>query len=262
MEHVIHVGIFISFEDLISRYGISCSKFLEYQQLRSIIQARFKLNDLKSETSVLISDFKNLNPPKLVSKIYKLLLRINDSLCLPITKWEHDLSINSDENFRRQVCTNTFKMAKNPNLQLIQYNILHRIHNTGLKMFQMGLRETNLCTNCSGNHTETYIHAIWSCTPVQRLWKLCENLSIWFNCDISASLKLCILGDTSELNLETERSHIVLTAFCITEKTILLKWKSKNDLCLTHYKNLLSDHISLERMSATTNNQLTAFETL
>uniref|UniRef100_A0AAR2LWN9 Reverse transcriptase domain-containing protein n=1 Tax=Pygocentrus nattereri TaxID=42514 RepID=A0AAR2LWN9_PYGNA len=263
LEHVIHDGTFISFEDLILKYEISSSKFLEYHQLRSIIQARFNLSNLNLEIPVWITDFLNLYTPKLLSKIYKLLLKINDSISLPITKWERDLSIIPDENFWTQICLNTFKMTKNPNLQLIQYKTLHRIHYTGHRMFQMGLRETNICTNCTGNYIENYMHAIWSCMPVQRFWQtICEDLSTWFHCDIQASPKLCILGDISELNIETNISPIVLTALCIAKKTILMKWKSKNDLCITHYRNLLLDHISLERMSATTKNQLTTFESL
>uniref|UniRef100_A0AAR2LML4 Reverse transcriptase zinc-binding domain-containing protein n=1 Tax=Pygocentrus nattereri TaxID=42514 RepID=A0AAR2LML4_PYGNA len=113
------------------------------------------------------------------------------------------------------------------------------------------------------NYIENYMHAIWSCMPVQRFWQtICEDLSTWFHCDIQVSPKLCILGDISELNIETNISHIVLTALCIAKKTILMKWKSKNDLCITHYRNLLLDHISLGRMSATTKNQLTTFESL
>uniref|UniRef100_A0AAR2KDJ7 Reverse transcriptase zinc-binding domain-containing protein n=1 Tax=Pygocentrus nattereri TaxID=42514 RepID=A0AAR2KDJ7_PYGNA len=187
LEHVIHDGTFISFEDLILKYEISSSKFLEYHQLRSIIQARFNLSNLNLEIPVWITDFLNLYTPKLLSKIYKLLLKINDSISLPITKWERDLSIIPDENFWTQICLNTFKMTKNPNLQLIQYKTLHRIHYTGHRMFQMGLRETNICTNCTGNYIENYMHAIWSCMPVQRFWQtICEDLSTWFHCDIQA----------------------------------------------------------------------------
>lgn len=41
--------------------------------------------------------------------MYKLLLKIENSIPLPTTKWEWDLSINPDQNLWTQICSSTFK---------------------------------------------------------------------------------------------------------------------------------------------------------
>uniref|UniRef100_A0AAR2JYN7 Reverse transcriptase zinc-binding domain-containing protein n=1 Tax=Pygocentrus nattereri TaxID=42514 RepID=A0AAR2JYN7_PYGNA len=261
LEHVIKEGNFITFQELISEYGINNSKFLEYQQLKSIIQERFNPNQLNLEISTWVTEFLNLCAPKLLSKLYKLLLKFDDSISLPIAKWERDLSINQDQSFWTEICSNIFKISKSPNLQLIQYKVLHRVHYTGQRMFQMGLAQSNICTHCTANVTDNYLHAIWDCRPVQMFWhRICTDLSTWLKCCIPTSPRLCILGDISELDANT--SHIVLTALCIAKKTILINWKQKKDLHITLYKNLLFDHISLERMSASSKNQLEEFNSL
>ncbi len=75
-----------------------------------------------------------------MSKIYRALSKIDESVSLPIAKWEADLSVNWDHNFWSQICLKTFELIRNPGLQLIQYKILHRVYYTGHRMFRMGLQ--------------------------------------------------------------------------------------------------------------------------
>lgn len=79
---------------------------------------------------------------------------------------------------------------------------------------------------------------------------------------VSQPHPLCILGDASELDIEANASHIVPTALCIAKKTILMNWKSKNDLCATQYRNLLLNPVSLERYHSSVKNQLGEFDSL
>lgn len=50
------------------------------------------------------------------------------------------------------------KMTRNPNLQLIQYKILHRVHQMGQRMFTLGFVLSNSCSHCQGNIPDNYIH--------------------------------------------------------------------------------------------------------
>lgn len=125
-----------------------------------------------------------------------LRLKTDGSVSLPFLKWETDLSISPDLNFWTQICLNTFRMTKNPNLQFIQYKIIHRTHYTGQRMFGMGLRHSNICLDCSGNIAHSYIHAMWQCVPVQKFWQgLCEDLSTWLKYPVPVTPSLCVLGD-------------------------------------------------------------------
>ncbi|KAF7224155.1 potassium voltage-gated channel subfamily D member 2-like [Nothobranchius furzeri] len=57
-------------------------------------------------TTLGVLDFYNLKPPKLLSKVYKTLSKIDDRIVIPIEKWEVDRSVSFDQNFwaKTEVC--------------------------------------------------------------------------------------------------------------------------------------------------------------
>ncbi len=203
-------------------------RFLEYQQIKSIVKRKFKSNHINLQIPPSVSDFLNLKTPKLMSKIYRALSKIDESVSLPIAKWEADLSVSWDHNFWSQICLKTFELIRNPGLQLIQYKILHRVHYTGHRMFRMGFTASNNCSHCKGNTPDNYIHALWFCPPVQRYWyRICEDLSKCLKCSIPASPLVCLLGDLDGVTTEDNTIHMAFTALCIAKKTVLMNWKKK-----------------------------------
>lgn len=74
---------FILFYILVTQYGNNKNKLLEYQYMKSIINGKFRLSTL-----VKVVDFLNHNPSKLLSKMYKTLTILDESITLPISKWE------------------------------------------------------------------------------------------------------------------------------------------------------------------------------
>ncbi len=256
LEHIFEGTDFIPFDKLIKQYGINKNRFLEYQQIKSIVKRKFKSNHINLQIPPSVSDFLNLKTPKLMSKIYRALSKIDESVSLPIAKWEADLSVNWDHNFWSQICLKTFELIRNPGLQLIQYKILHRVHYTGHRMFRMGFTASNNCSHCKGNTPDNYIHALWFCPPVQRYWyRICEDLSKCLKCSIPASPLVCLLGDLDGVTTEDNTIHMAFTALCIAKKTVLMNWKNKNNLNINQYRDYLWDYISLETASADTLDQ-------
>ncbi len=256
LEHIFEGTDFIPFDKLIKQYGINKNRFLEYQQIKSIVKGKFKSNHINLQIPPSVSDFLNLKTPKLMSKIYRALSKIDESVSLPIAKWEADLSVNWDHNFWSQICLKTFELIRNPGLQLIQYKILHRVHYTGHRMFRMGFTASNNCSHCKGNTPDNYIHALWFCPPVQRYWyRICEDLSKCLKCSIPASPLVCLLGDLDGVTTEDNTIHMAFTALCIAKKTVLMNWKNKNNLNINQYRDYLWDYISLETASADTLDQ-------
>ncbi len=189
LEHILEGTDFIPFDKLIKQYGINKNRFLEYQQIKSIVKRKFKSNHINLQIPPSVSDFLNLKTPKLMFKIYRALSKIDESVSLPIAKWEADLSVSWDHNFWSQICLKTFELIRNPGLQLIQYKILHRVHYTGHRMFRMGFTASN---NCSP-HTVKAIHLTITSTLygsvhlVQRYWyRISEDLSKCLKCSISS----------------------------------------------------------------------------
>ena len=124
----------------------------------SQITKKYIFNQLDLQPPIRVAEFLSICTPKLLSKIYKLLCKIDDTISLPTSKCEADLSISSNHNFWPQIYLNTFRMTENLNLQFIQYRILHRTHYTGQKMFRMGLKHSSICLHYT--QTPAYIAQI------------------------------------------------------------------------------------------------------
>lgn len=137
-------------------------------------------------------------------------------------------------------------MIKNTNLQLIQYKTLHRTHLTGWKLFLMGFT-SDICPHCTQNCPDTYVHAFWHCIPIKQFWEnITGLLSTFLGCYFLTSPSLCLLGDTSTINLNNLNCKVLLITLAVAKKTILMNWNTKKKIHTAIWKNLLIDHISLE----------------
>lgn len=99
-EYIFPGNNFIPFNELLALLGLYINKFLEYLQLKSISQVRFTNRQLDLELSTTITQFLQLSPPKLLSKMNSVLLRIDGTVSPPTDKWEKALSISPDSNGR------------------------------------------------------------------------------------------------------------------------------------------------------------------
>ena len=145
-------------------------------------------------------------------------------------------------------------MIKSTNLQLIQYKIIHRVHYTTHKMFKMGFTNTAICTQCTQNTNDSYIHAMWHCTPVHQFWQeIITFLSHAFVSHIQPSPSLYLLGDISTTNMTKENNRMLLIAPTIAERTTPMNWKTKHNISINHWKNQLMDYISMEKVSESIN---------
>ena len=246
---------------LFQTFQIGKNNFLQYLQLKNSIKKRISIQENTLKTPELITHLNKITQKskKNLSKIYRFLTNTN-SVHLPISKWEADLQVSCSLDFWSKICENMFNMTKNTNLQLIQYKVLHRTHITQQKMKKMGFSETDICTQCNQNTPDTYLHALWLCSPVQSFWSIViQRLSSILNCRIPLSPNLCLIGDLSTTDLALTLSQSVLVSLAIAKKTILLNWKNKQSLNITQWQNLLIDYILLDKIAATKKQQLTDF---
>lgn len=257
VKHIRENNNFRPFQELVTQFGINSSCYLEYMQIKSIIKKKFKLKleQTHMEVSPAVQSVLNFSPPKLLSKIYKILTNTDRTISIPTVKWERDLSLQPHPNFWRTICLNTFSLIKQPNLQLIQFKVLHRIHYTGQRMFQMGMTASQTCSHCTVNVPDNYLHAVWHCPPVNKFWHIvCNDLSAQVGYTITATPSFCLLGDLTDITSDKAESRMLITSLSIAKKTILINWKSKQHLHIAQYRNLLLDHTSLVGVSASSFN--------
>ena len=151
-------------------------------------------------------------------------------------------------------------MTTHTNLQLIQYKTIHRFHITQSKMFKMGLVDSEICSQCKLKNIDTYLHALWSCTPVYSFWTaITHELSLILGCEIPLSPLLCLLGDASDISLPSGYVNALLVSLTIAKKIIFQNWKTKENCHISHWKNILQNYISIEKTSAHSQNKISAF---
>uniref|UniRef100_A0A8C5GQH1 Reverse transcriptase zinc-binding domain-containing protein n=1 Tax=Gouania willdenowi TaxID=441366 RepID=A0A8C5GQH1_GOUWI len=235
-----------SYNNLTQAFDINKSNFLQYLQVTETIKKTTPLDLTTLQPPELAIYMKKISTKsKKLSKIYRALSNTNCNY-LPIAKWEAELSITPSTDFWAEICCNTFKMTKNTNLQLIQYKVLHRSHITQQKMHKMGFSATDICSQCTQNTADSYLHALWLCSPVQHFWILItEKLSSILDYRIPLSPNLCLIGDLTMLQPPANQSQSILAALAIAKKTILLNWKDKKSLNINQWQNLLTEFISI-----------------
>lgn len=139
-----------------------------------------------------------------------------------MAKWENDLVLSPNTDFWKEICSNT-------NLQLIQYKIIHRTNITQRKKSEMGLSDTDICSQCTLGSTDDYLHATWTCQPVYSFWtSVTDKLSIIMGCRIPLSPPLCFLGNTTGIdNLPTKYKNPLLIFLTIAKKNNCIKLEIK-----------------------------------
>lgn len=142
-------------------------------------------------------------------------------MSLPSAKWDSDLSICTDANFWTQV----YKK--------------HLSHNQDKNYFAWVFPQIFVPTALK---LPGHPYAPWHCTPIKQFWeKVTGLLSTFFGCCIPTSPSFCLLGVTTATTL----NHItLLVVLAVSQKTILMNWKSKKKLCLHMYlEKLVGPHI-------------------
>lgn len=79
--------------------------------------------------------------------------------------------------------------------------------------------DSEICTHCVKNTLGYYIHAIWYCTPIEHFWQdVTGRLCLLLKHLIPISPSVCLLRDTSEINITQISRKIHLIALSITKK--------------------------------------------
>ena len=121
----------------------------------------------------------------------------------------------------------------------------------------MGFTDTDICSQCTLGVTDTYIHALWECSPVQAFWhSVTQKLTEILNCRIPSCSSLCLLGHISLENFSPMYKNSLLTSLAIAKRIILQNWKSKQAIHINHWTNSLKDHISTLLIAASYNNDM------
>lgn len=133
------------------------------------------------------------NKEKGCNIFYKLILKGIKRTTNSQTKWERELDCKVTNKEWQDISVLPFKMTKDTKLQCFQYRILNHIIATNRLLYQINLRNDDLCSFCGGER-ETLIHLFFQCRFVKLFWNKLKEL---------LQMKLHIAKDQCNLSART-----------------------------------------------------------
>ena len=122
---------------------------------------RVKENCINTIQSEFVTGLLALSEPKkLISLIYKKISTADPSMPIPVSKWEHDLTITTNADFWSKICTDFIKIRA-ANLNLIELKVIHRSHYTTKRLHKMDFPQSDRRQFCQKNDIDKYLQAIW-----------------------------------------------------------------------------------------------------
>lgn len=148
-------------------------------------------------------------------------------------------------------------MTSYTNLHRIQYKVVHRTHIIQYKKYKMGLRDTDNCAQCTMGVTDTYLHALQECSPVQAFWNTVPQKLR--HSELQNPLFPILLFTWYHHNYYNTTQTEQSVDISITKKIILQNWKSKISINVNHWSNSLILHISIPHTAASYDDDTPSF---
>ncbi|MEK6264143.1 MAG: hypothetical protein N2B06_05145 [Clostridium sp.] len=218
-------GKLLSLQELVEKYGIRISNYLEIHSLINAIPVSWrkligKNNTNKSQLTydeyTVYVKLKNKTRDILYSynkDFYWALIDTKAKPAVPaVTKWRGLFGIEPDElKLYYQIPFNSIRHTK---MQCMQYKILHDIYTCNLKLYHWKIKSNNLCQYCK--EVDNVLHHFYFCYELQLFWNSFQNWwsEICKKCIFIYPLtpKQIILGLTEKLCHKPQLNYIVLLA--------------------------------------------------
>lgn len=142
--------------------------------------------------------FDKRDPKGFLSFIYsKFLQAMTGAVCNAKSKWEKDLEYLFTDDEWETMCEKAQTLSFNSRHKLIQFNVIHRVYYTPIRLNTFKSTYSELCPRCEVDRG-TLLHMLWSCPDLEDYWKgLLEIIAIGTN--VPREPRLILLGDTSLL---------------------------------------------------------------
>lgn len=250
-------GTFASFEQLKKTFNIKISDFFRYLQVRDFVKKQMSNFNVMTEHNVLeqINMFNPLNRGA-VSYFYSILLKheVVDEAKIK-QAWEIELGVEIDSDSWKEGLENIHTCSINVRHNLIQFQTLHRLYLSKVKLHSIFPEVSPFCNRCKvaeGSLT----HIIWLCPKLQEYWEnIFDCFSKAFKKNIEPCPLLAIIGIFSNLDiLNKYERRAILFGMTIAKRVILRMWKSEFAPKFEMWGTDLVNMLVLERLRYINNN--------
>lgn len=134
---------------------------------------------------------------------------------------------------------------------MINYNFVHRIYFTPVRLYKMRASESDLCWHCREDKG-TFYHMVWACAKVRSFWdKVTQLLGEIMGTTVHCDPALCLLNYTSEGNWSKRDRQILTTGYMTAKRTIATNWKDADKLMERQWLCSFLETISMEGAAST-----------
>lgn len=243
----------LSFNDLVSLYGIPRHSLFFYFRLRSAFKAHKVVWGSEMKEHPIVGWIK-VAPKSVVSFLYARFLSYLSPKPSTLA-WDRAMALRRREIDWNTSWDNICSSSHNPNHQFIHMKIYHRVYLTPRIRHLIGHAPHPFCTLCSQNTLGTFMHIMWDCPKIYDFWnKVLQALSDLIDIQLPMDPALHLLNDDSKLEGMNERSRkIWLAGLTAAKKIIVQVWVPPHNLAHKHWLNTFLEILFLELSSAKIN---------
>lgn len=258
-------GVLMSFEEIVSKFGIPRKHFFKFLQLRSFIF-------VKQNQSILMPPLtfmeelvtKDCFKRGLISSIYNWLLSgSSETSASRLKSWKMDLNEDISDDDWGKICVKAQKQSLNVHLKLLQYNWLMQTYITPVKLNKYNNRIPDTCFKCR-DAKGTFFHCIWECDVIKTFWnEVIRKVNVILSINITLDPKMVILQlHPKNLKLSTQQFKFIDFAMLQAKRLIACNWKKSEPPTIGLWINSMAHCMAMERITYFLKNKLDAYESI
>ena len=141
--------------------------------------------------------------------------------------WEGELGMELSKETREKCLAMIQSCSVNSRHQLIQFKVVHRLHNCKLKLHKITPSVSPLCDRCKVSEGALF-HTFWPCPLLTGLWdKIFDWFSKAYKRPLQPEAELAIFGCLqTTASLPAAKQQSLYTGDDCCKRLILLQWKS------------------------------------
>ena len=243
-------GNFLSCEELCRFFNLT---IMEYNALRMAIPKKWKTavkqNPQFEEKNTNYVFYSNME--KLPSVFYRKINQQETKVTQLTFLWNLKLNLELEQDQMYRIIANVYKVSNFTKFRSFQYKLLHGAIIFNAKLYQWGIKESPLCSNCKIAKEET-IHFFVECNFVKELWYEVQTmLKNKYEIDVEINPKNIMF------NCLVEKPCHIANFVCILVKTFLYSYRCTNKkLTIQAVNGLIEKCRKFELYNAKKNNKV------
>lgn len=222
-------GVFDSFANLSSTYGLPATHLFRYFQIRNFVSKSFP--NFPSVPPEQPWESLLLHSPHqrgMISNIYNFILALNSQSNDKIKNaWERELGTQLTEEVWERAVGRIKSTTSCARLGLIQFKVLHRVHFSKSRLSEIYPEVVDTCDKCHGSPCHLS-HMFFLCPELNGFWTgYFSIMSTVLGVDLQACPLIAIFGiPDASLALNSIQKDIIAYTSLLARRSLLLHWKS------------------------------------